>query len=172
MSRPGAAADIALEPLRSALLAHARAEAERTRERAAQDAAALLESARAEVEAQVSDARRQGEADGRALLRGERARLERLNRTAVLGAQRRAYEELVERATDAVRSVLTDPVARRRLEERVRERLGPDAVIVESGDGGVRASTADGTAVDASVRALVENAVHGLDLEELWAAAG
>jgi vacuolar-type H+-ATPase subunit E/Vma4 len=154
------------------LLAHARAEAGHARDQAVQDAATLLESARAEVEAQVSDARRRGEADGRALLRAARARLDRQCRTAVLEAQRRVYDELVERAAEAVRSRLTDPTARRRLEDRIHEQLGPAAEIVDSQDGGVRAATADGIAVDASVRALVENALRGLDLEQLWAAAG
>ncbi|WP_372735436.1 V-type ATP synthase subunit E family protein [Nocardioides sp.] len=162
----------ALEPLRDALLAQARAKAERIRARAEDEAAAVLEDARAEVAELIAAARTRGEADARALLRLERARVQQSNRAIVLRAQREIYDDLVLRAEDAVRRLLADPVARERLAASLRDRLGPAVVITDTSDGGLQATLPDGRLVEASVAALVREALTRINLEDLWATAG
>lgn len=172
--RPGlrAETEAALEPLRAALLSHARTEAGQIRAGAEDDATRALDAARAELAEEVASARAQGEADARAYLRRERARVQQRNRGLVLRAQRQVYDELVDSAEDAVGRLLTDPQVRERLAARLRDRLGPTAVVVDTTDGGLRARTPEGRAVDASVTALVRDALTRLDLEGLWAPAG
>lgn len=170
-TEPARAVD-GLAPLRAALLAQARAEADRVRGRAVHEAAALVEAARLEVDVQLAEARREGEADAQELLRLERGRLERENRTLLLHAQREAYDELAHAAAGSIRELLGDSTVRERLTGRLRDVLGVDAEIRETDDGGLSAHRPDGSAVDASVRALVERALAGLDLEGLWAPAG
>ena len=162
----------ALEPLRAALRSQARSEAEQIIARAEGDATALLEKARAELAGEVAAARARGEAEARALLRLERGRTQQRSRGLVLSAQREVYDELVTRAEDAVRQLLTDPLVRERLADRLRDRLGVSVVIVDTVDGGLQAQASDGRIVDASVEALVRDTLPRLDLEDLWAAAG
>jgi vacuolar-type H+-ATPase subunit E/Vma4 len=171
-TKPGSDTVGALAPLRAALLEHARAEAGRIRAQAESEAAALVEAARDELDDQVEKARAQGAADARALVRLERGRVRQENREVVLRAQRQAYDELVARAADAVRALLSEPAVRARLEQRLRDRLGPATELVDTPDGGVRARSPQRGSVDASVDALVHAALERLDLEELWAAAG
>lgn len=160
----------ALEPLRAALIARARAEAGRVRAAAAEDGRQVLAGARDEAAALVADARAQGEADAAALLAVERSHARRVARGAVLAAQRAVYDELRERARIAVRALLADPDRRARLATVVRGRLGDHAVVRDRPDGGLVAESPDGRGVDASVEALVDSALADLDLEQLWAA--
>lgn len=169
---PGSDADAALAPLRAALLAHARQEAEQLRSRAAGDAAAIVGTARSEDDVLLAEARQQGEADARVLLRVERNRLERDNRRRVLQAQREAYVALTLASAVAVRELLGDPSVRDCLEHRLRGLLGADAEITGTDDGGLRAGHPDGRVVDASTGALVAGALARTDLEDLWASAG
>lgn len=163
---------LALTPLRAALLAHAHAEADRLVAAATEEAARAVEAARAEVEEQVALARKQGDADARALLRLERGRIEQENQATILRAQRRAYDQLAAGAADAVRVLLREPASRALLDQRLREQLGPTATIRDTDDGGRRGECPDGSAVDASVAAIVERALARLDLEDLWTVAG
>ena len=159
----------ALEPLRAALFARARAEADRVRAAADHDARQVLDAARAEAEALLADARARGSADAAALDAVEVARRRRAARSVVLGAQRAAYDELRSRACAAVQVLLADPARRARLADVARGRLGDRAIVRDAPDGGVVAQTPDGRSLDASVAALVDGALEDLDLEQLWA---
>jgi hypothetical protein len=161
--------DAALEPLRTALIARARAEAAEERASAEADGQRVLAAAQQQAEVVLADARAQGEADAAALLAAQRARSRRAARGIVLGAQRAAYDELSERACAAVRELLADPARRACLEAVARGKLGDRVVVRVLPEGGLVAETADGRRVDASVQALVDSAVANLDLEQLWA---
>jgi vacuolar-type H+-ATPase subunit E/Vma4 len=161
---------IALEPLRAALIARARAEADRVCADAETAGRQLLAEARDEAEALLAKARAQGETDAAAMFASEMDRARRSARGVVLAAQRAAYNELRQRALTAVRGLLADPARRARLETVLRSQLGDQAVIHDHPDGGIVAETPDGRSLDASIEKLVDSAVADLDLEQLWAA--
>ncbi|HTY73597.1 MAG TPA: hypothetical protein VMI11_14450 [Actinomycetes bacterium] len=162
-------ADAALDPLRRSLIAAAQAAAAAVRAAAEEDASTEIAGARVEAEALLAEARARGEADAAALLTLERARARHAARAVVLRAQRELYDELVDRAREAAGRLLAEPAARTRLEAIVRDRLGEPAVLRPGADGGVLAEGADDRFLDASVRALVDTALAGVDVEPLWA---
>jgi len=159
----------ALEPLRAALLARARAEADGVRAAAEDDAREVLAAARDEAEALLADARARGAADAAALDAVELARRRRAARGVVLRAQRAAYDDLRSRACAAVQMLLADPDLHAHLADAVRGGLGDRAIVRDRPDGGVVAQTPDGRSIDGSVTALVDGALAELDLEQLWA---
>lgn len=161
---------IALEPLRAALIARARAEADRVCADAETAGRQLLAEGRDEAEALLAKARAQGETDAAAMFASEMDRARRSARGVVLAAQRAAYTELRQRALTAVRGLLADPARRARLAAVLRSQLGDQAVVREHPDGGIVAETPDGRSLDASIEKLVDSAVADLDLEQLWAA--
>lgn len=160
----------ALEPLRSALLARARADADDERAAAEDEGRRVVEGARAQADAVLAEARTRGEADATGLLAVEGAQARRTARAVVLAAQRASYDELCRRARAAVADLLADPDRRRRLAVTVRERLGEGATVRDDPAGGVVAESPDGRRIDASVDALVAAAMSELDLEQLWVA--
>lgn len=160
----------ALEPLRAALVARARAEADRLCADAETAGGEMLAEADDEAEALLAKARAQGETDAAAMFASEMDRARRSARGVVLAAQRAAYNELRQRAITAVRGLLADPARRARLATVLRSQLGDQAVIREHPDGGIVAETPDGRSIDASIEKLVDNAVADLDLEQLWEA--
>lgn len=160
-----------LKPMRAALLANARTEAQSIVAAARHEATELVAAAWSEANTQVTRARAQGEADAAALQRIERGRIQQENRGIVLARQQEVYEELVRQAQAAVRRQLDEPAARAHLEAELRRRLGNTAIIREDPGGGIVAETPRGTTIDASVEAIVENALTELDLEPLWTAA-
>lgn len=170
MTRAKDPLQIALEPLRAALIARARADADRLCTDAETAGRELLAGAGEEAEALLAKARAQGETDAAAMFASEMDRARRSARGVVLAAQRAAYNELRQRALTAVRGLLSDPARRARLATVLRSQLGDQAVIHEHPDGGIVAETSDGRSVDASIEKLVDNAVAELDLEQLWAA--
>jgi vacuolar-type H+-ATPase subunit E/Vma4 len=161
---------IALEPLRAALMSRARAEADQVRADAEADGRQLLTAAREEAEALLAKARTQGEMDAGAIFASEMDRARRSARGVVLAEQRASYNELRPRALRAVRGLVADPARRARLTTLLRGQLGEQAAIREHPDGGIVAVTPDGRSVDASIEKLVDIAVADLDLEGLWAA--
>lgn len=161
--------DAALQPVRDALLAEARADAEATLHAARQDGHRVLMAAQREADAVLADARAQGSQDATSLLATERARSRRAARAIVLAAQQAAYDELREHAAVAVRQLLSDPANRARLEALASRRLGDRVTVRSAPDGGLLAVASDGRSVDASIHALVDGALAGLDLEQLWA---
>jgi hypothetical protein len=160
----------ALEPLTAALLARARADADGERAAAEQEGQQLVATATGEAEALLANAQALGEADAAGLLAADRAQARRAARGVVLGAQRAAYDELRHRSRAAVAELLANPERHRRLAVTVRDRLGEGATARDHPAGGVVAESPDGRRIDASVDALVEAALAGLDLEQLWAA--
>lgn len=173
MTGPQPRAAQALAPVRAALLAAARAEAEAGLGAADREVAAMLEQASGEAAAIRAQARAQGAADMAGVLADERSRARRQARGAVLGARREAYEELRRRARHGVTELARDPAyagLARLLAARARADLGPDATVVGDATDGVVLQAGERRAVyrwadlaDAAVAAL------GADLEGLWA---
>jgi vacuolar-type H+-ATPase subunit E/Vma4 len=159
----------ALEPLREALLRRADAAADALRAAAERDARAATDAARRDAAAVLARARAEGQADAALRQAEDRSRARRDARRVVLAAQRAVYDELRTQARAAVRELLAEPEAQRRLAALVRARLAPDARVRPHPSGGVVGELPDGRRVDASVDALVEQALAGLDLAPLWA---
>lgn len=159
----------ALEPLREVLVRRAEAAADRLRAAAEGEARAATDAAQQQAAALLAHARADGEADAALRQAEDRARARREARGIVLAAQRAVYDELCSRARTQVRELLADPDRQRRLVALVRTRLGQDAQVLPHPSGGVVGELPDGRRVDASVDALVERALAGLDLDLLWA---
>jgi vacuolar-type H+-ATPase subunit E/Vma4 len=159
----------ALEPLRAALLAQAAAEADRIRADAEAEARRRVDAARREAGQLVADARARGAAEAGWILAAEEASARRAARAVVLTAQREAWEHLREESCAAVRALLRDPAVRARLAARLTERL-PGATVHDLVDGGLAAETPDGRSIDASVEALVAQALPVIEGERLWSA--
>jgi hypothetical protein len=169
MSEPPLPVQSSLQPLRTALLERAQQEADDIRARAQQDGRRLLASARDDAAQSVTRARAQGRADASALLAVERARRRRQARAIVLGAQRAVYDELRQQARVLIRGLLDDPARRAQLASRLRDELGAESTVQDHPGGGLVASTPDGRSADAGVDTMVDDAIVGLDLEQLWA---
>jgi hypothetical protein len=161
---------LALEPLRRALLADAHAEAHRVRRRAQDAGRQAVAAAEEEVAAMLARARAEGEEDGAALRRADQARARSAARAGLLADRRAVYDELCRRARAAVGELLADPANRERLAEVLRRGLGGRASLSDTDDGGLLARAPDGRVIDASARVLVERALAGQDLEQLWTA--
>lgn len=161
--------DAALQPLRDALVAEANAAADTVRTAAEDEGGRGIADAQQRADAVRSDARLQGEQDAAVLLSAERAKSRRAARTIVLAAQRAAYDDLRAQARSAIQQLLADPAVRGRLEAQACTQLGADVTVRELPGGGFVAETPDGRTVDASVSALVDGALAGVDLEALWA---
>ena len=158
----------ALDPLRTALLAAAHAEAEQVRRSAAEGGRALVDGARDQAARVLASAAADGEADGRELAAQAARRAEQRARTVVLEAQHTAYRQLVDAAVRAVALALREPDRRAALAAALRTRLGGEAELGDTIDGGLWARAPDGRTVDGSVGTLVAQAMEGLDLEQLW----
>ena len=157
-----------LRPLRAALLAAARDDAGRSVRAAESAAGERLVEARASADGLLAEARTRGESEAATLVAAEAAAAQRAARRVVLTAQREVYDRLRTAAGMAVRDLLTDDATRARLAATLRSRLGGDAEVAPTPDGGLRATAADGRAVDASVATLVDLALDTLDGEALW----
>jgi vacuolar-type H+-ATPase subunit E/Vma4 len=167
------ASDAALEPMRVALLAQARA-----------DAAAILDRARAQARTEREHAESEAAAitecaaaAGRARAAGQLAARQRAaaaaGRAQLLAAQCAAYDRWRAESTDAVLGLHAEPgYARIRdgLRAMAVRLLGPDAVIVDDPDGGVVAQ-GDGRMLDLRLRTIAARALDRVEPEigELWA---
>ena len=163
----------ALEPVRTALLARARADGDALLASADADAETAVAAARVEAAAAVAEARAQGERDAALVRTAERARARRQARAVVLRAQRAAYDELRLRSRAAAARLRTEPgypALLDRLTALARAELGAAAVVREHPDGGVVAE-APGRRVDLRLATLAERAVDtlGPQVEPLWA---
>ncbi len=163
----------ALEPVRIALLADARAEAARIVESARDEADAIVEHARHEADEVVQQARRR--ADSTATAHAARAllRAARDAQSAVMHAREAVRRELVRRLELAVARMRDDaryPALLDRLEDVARGQLGQDALIErDPSDGGIVA--VDGSRrVDYRLPALAERVLETFGDEEaaLW----
>ncbi len=165
------AADVALRPLRQALLAAAGAEADRIVRAAQDEAARTLAEASAQAHEVVEQGRREGRSDATAVLAAERSRTHRQARALVLAAQRAAYDDLRAAVRQEATTLPEDtawPDLRDRLAAHARRLLGPDAELVEV-PGGLRARSGSRT-VDLTVSSLAEAELVALgpEVEKLW----
>lgn len=158
-----------LAPLRQALFDQAAAAADRVRADAERAAHEVVAAAAERGDALLAEARATGEEEAGAAFANDRARNRAAARGVILAAQRRVYEQLRSQARVGVRELLSDPEVHARLVAAVRARVGEPAEVVDLPDGGVVGRSAAGRTVDASVDTLVEQALAGLDLGQLWA---
>jgi len=175
MTAPGLRATqvAALAPLREALLAQARAEADRLTAEAVAQAEEDLARADAQASAVIAGARAEGAADAAALVQAARASARRRARRTRLAAQTRAYAELRRRsiaALGALRDSPAYPAWLAALTEQARTALGPSAAVTEHPAGGIVA-TVPGRRLDLSLPALADRAMADLGEEvvTLWA---
>ena len=162
----------ALAPLRAELLQRAAADAEATLAQANAEARDVLEAAEREAHDILEDARAAGAADTATAQATEQARTRRAHQSALLAAQRHAYEQLGSRAIEAVRALRDEPgypALRTRLAARAREILGADAVITEDPAGGIVAQAA-GRRLDLSLPAFAARALERVEggVDGLW----
>jgi len=161
-----------VRPLRDALLAQARAEAERTLEAADRAAAARLDRAAAEGEELVRAAAAEGAETAAAAGAHAVVEARRTARRLVLETRHDLWEELHDTAAAQAGALVGTP-AYARLVERLRaaavEQLGPEARVEDAPAGGFVAAR-NGRRVDYSLPALVERALAELAprAEELW----
>ncbi|MDF3301499.1 hypothetical protein [Streptomyces tropicalis] len=163
--------DAALEPVRAALLAEARADAAAEAARARADARETLAAARARADVVLAEARETGRRDGAAAAALDLVHARRDAAHAELAARQAAFDTLRRRVADGVR---TEAAHRDGLPEALAARahrlLGPDATITPGPGGGVVAA-APGRRVDLTPAALAERALTrlGARTEDLWA---
>lgn len=150
-----------LAPVRAALLAAARQEADRGEAQARARAAETLTAAAGRADAIVSAARAAGAADAEAVARIDLGRARRAARARTLRARREAYDRLRRESRQAVGRVRDEPgyaAIRATLTAAAQRLLGPDAEVVDAEGGGVIARTGS-RRVDLSLRALADRAV-------------
>lgn len=138
--RPTSAAlQEALAPVRDALLAEARADAEEVRERAREAVAGVLAAAEAEAETIRSSAHEDALEQARSLQEAAENHARRKAREVELRAQREAFDALAAGVRRSALAVLEEPELRDALEELARRAVGPDAELVRTEDGFVAA---------------------------------
>ena len=165
--------EVALEPVRRALLEAARDEAGRVLAAARADAARALERAAEEQRAIRREARGRGEAEGRRAAAATARHTRRQGQAAVLRVRREAYAQLRRQVLARLGEVRGDPTypeILRQLTGQARTLLGPGARVAESPAGGIVAE-AEGRRLELTLPVLADQAVEalGADLEGLWA---
>lgn len=169
--RPGRRArpERELGPVSDALLRAARADADTTVARAAQEADELVAAAQAEAAAILERARRQGRAEGTAAAKARRTAARQAARELELAAESAAYADLRARVREAVRRATTDRTAQDRLRRRAHALLGPQAATAAAPEGGLTAA-APGRRVDLTPNTLSDRALErfGAEAEALW----
>jgi vacuolar-type H+-ATPase subunit E/Vma4 len=169
----GVAARIGLDPVREALLAQARRDADVLVQQAADRAEARVAEAEGEIEAQILRARAEGESAAELEAATELARAGRRARAHVLGAQRAVYDDVRRRAHDTARELRSSPgypELVERLASRARAELGPEAEIERDPPAGGVLARAGNRRLDYTLPVLTELALaeHAADIEELW----
>ena len=165
---------MSLDPACEALLADARAQARRVLAEADGERQERLADARRRAEELLAEARQRGEAEGRVEADRERALEGLLARTEVLAAQRRAYEELQDRARAAVLSLRGEPgypELLERLAAAARRDLGDAAQLeIDPPDAGGVRGTAGSLHVDYTLLTLADSCIRELGprLRRLW----
>lgn len=167
-------ADAALAPVRTALLARARADADAARQRAHDQAVEIRSDARQRAEQLLAESRAAGAERARAAVAEQLSRRQREARAVVLAAQRALYDQLRQQCREAAYALRADPgypALKARLTEHALSVLGPGALVRESPDGGVVA-TAGNRVLDLSLPALAEREIDrlGAEVVRLWAA--
>lgn len=164
---------LGLDPVRDALLAEARAAADRVLHEAAERASIQIAQAEQETEALVARARAEGEAAAELETISALAEARRRARAVVLETQRAVYEDVrreVRAAVQELRTTTQYDELLDRLTARARGVLGPDAQIErDPPEGGVVARTGNRRLVY-TLPALVERclAEHEHEIDRLW----
>lgn len=151
----------ALAPVRDALLAAARADAEQTVAQADAAAEQSLAEARAAATRIREEARAQGVASGMAAAHHQQRTARRAGRARVLRAQRDEYQQLRHAAREAVARLPGEPdypLLRRRMVAAVTRTLGPEATMRDGAGGGVVAEL-PGRRLDYSLAGFADRAV-------------
>lgn len=172
MTTTGTRGSDPLAPVRDALVARARDDAQAQVRAAQEEAGAAVRAAQQEADAVRAEARAQGEADAEAVLVRARTAARRQAREVVLRAQREVYDDLHQRVRHAVTTLREDPrypLLLALLEVRARKALGPDAQVREAPEGGVTAESS-GRRYVCTLPDLAEAALAAVepDLEKLW----
>jgi vacuolar-type H+-ATPase subunit E/Vma4 len=163
----------ALEPVRQRFRRDAEAEAAQLRAAAHAQAAAIVAQAQQDAAAALARAAAQAAATAEPVTAAELRRAREGARSAVLTAQRAAFDELHSRVRAAVAAL---PAGERydRLLDRITRlaelAAGPDAQVTPAAGGGVVARRA-GVIVDCSLERLADLAITELGpaISELWA---
>jgi len=153
----------ALEPLRTALLARARAEAEACVVQMRIRTASELDAASAAADQAVHDARIRGETEGAAAVAVEDAAARRQTRTLLLAARRSVYEQLRTQVQSDVRRLHGEPIyrdLRDTMTSAGRSLIGPGASVREVDDGCV--IEASGRRVEVTLESLADWALDGV----------
>lgn len=163
---------VALDPLRDALHAAAREEADEAESRAAEEVEAVLTAAQQRAEEVVADAAAQGTAGARAAAALRSARARREANELVLAEQealRRALVDQVVRAAQGLRGEQRYAAWVDHLTRRCHEALGPLATVTPSPSGGVIGELGS-RRLDLSVPVLAAAAVeaHAVEVRQLW----
>ena len=156
--------EVALAPVRAALLRSASAQAAQILADARRAADALREQARRDAASMITQAQAEGRAQAGPLARAEISRGHREARAAVLRAQLCARGELEHRIESAVTGLKDEPgynELRDRLAELALQAAGPGATMSEHPAGGVVAR-APGVLVDCSLPKLAQQAIEAL----------
>lgn len=162
-----------LLPVRDALVAAARRDAEAVVAQAERASAHLLEQTRAEAERLREAGRREGEQDAERVRRDQQARARRRGRGIVLAAQREALDQLRRAVHDRLREIWDDEPTRERITARLvalaRHDLGPTATITDHPSGGVVAQR-DHTRATYLLTDLADQVIDDLghDIAGLW----
>jgi vacuolar-type H+-ATPase subunit E/Vma4 len=157
-----------LEPVRAALLARARRDADVAITDATARAEHRVAEAFADAERRLSEARARGEAEAASALADEEARVRQRTRTLLLEARRAVYEELRRRTHEEVQRLRSDPTyprLRAAVESRSASRLGPAARSREAENGGCVVE-APGRRIDATLDALADWALESVATSE------
>jgi vacuolar-type H+-ATPase subunit E/Vma4 len=166
--------ELALAPVRGAMLDSASAEVGQILAGAHSAADALLEQARRDAASMISKAREEGRAQAAPLAHAEISRGQREARATVLRAELHARDDLELRIRAAITGLKDEPGYRElrdRLAKLALRAAGPGATVSEHPAGGVVAR-APGVLVDCSLPRLAQRAIEALGprITELGAA--
>jgi vacuolar-type H+-ATPase subunit E/Vma4 len=167
-----APAQAALDPVRQALRRDAKEEAARLRAAARDQAAGMLLQAHQDAAAALDAAAAKAAATAAPLTAAELRRARDTARSAVLGAQRQACDDLRGRVRAAVASLPDEPGYDRlihRITDLAEQAAGQHAQVASPPAGGVIARSG-GVIVDCSLDRLADLAVAelGAAIRELW----
>jgi vacuolar-type H+-ATPase subunit E/Vma4 len=167
----GAAGDVEqagfdLQPVRTALLDDARADADRILAAATRDADALVASAEKRANREVEKARRSNAESTAALLERALARAEADGQAGILRTESELHRRLIEGVRTAALGLRTDsryPALLDHLETLTREQLGEEVLITrDPPDGGGVRGAAGQRRVDYTLTALADRALDAL----------
>lgn len=166
--------ELVLSPVRDALLADARAEAERIVSEATRSAGNTVAEAESETTAAVERARHRVELSNAARAEQTLARLRGEGHRATLETRQQLRLRLIDEVHRSARNIRADtryPRLLNHLESLARSQLG-DGAVIERGtslDGGITAETGS-RRVDYRLTALADRALDTLadDVAELW----